>query len=64
MNMSSMVKGVGPDVIGVNIPFKIAREVKEDNIITKNESTLLSFFVIVYNKRVMIDNFDTLPYGF
>ena len=60
MVQSSVTSGVN-DKLSVDIPFKIVRNTKTKDIITKREKIN---YKIVYNKRVIIDNFDTLPYGF
>jgi hypothetical protein len=49
------------DRISVNIPFKIIRDTKEKSVKTRIEN---KDYRIVYNKRVIVNNFDTLPYGF
>ena len=59
--MSNMVRGVGPEIITVDIPFKIVRNRKDKNVITKSET---KDYRVVYNKRVIVNNYDTLPYGF
>ena len=56
-----MVRGVGPEIITVDIPFKIVRNRKDKNLITKSET---KDYRVVYNKRVIVNNYDTLPYGF
>ena len=45
----------------VHIPFKIARNTNDKNVITRRED---KDYRIVYTKRVIVNNFDTLPYGF
>ena len=60
--MCNMVQSSDPDdVIYVDIPFKIIRDRETKDILTKNEKKK---YRIVYNKRVIVNNFDTLPYGF
>ena len=56
-----MVRGVGPEIITVDIPFKIVHNRKDKNVITKSET---KDYRVVYNKRVIVNNYDTLPYGF
>ena len=56
-----MVKGVGPETITVDIPFKIVRNRNEKSVLTKSET---KDYRIVCTKRVIVNNFDTLPYGF
>lgn len=58
--MSNMVKGVGQETISVNIPFKIVRD-RNKSVFTRSET---KDYRIVYIKRAIIDNFDTLSYGF
>ena len=60
MVKSSVTSDVN-DVLSVNIPFKIVRDKKSKDILTRSETKK---YRIVYNKRVIVDNFDTLPYGF
>ena len=45
----------------INIPFKIVLGRNEKSVLTKSET---KDYRVVYNKRVIVDNFDTLPYGF
>jgi sporulation protein YlmC with PRC-barrel domain len=49
------------DTITIDIPHKIVRDTKEKDIITKSEK---KDYRIVYNKRRIVNSFDTLPYGF
>ena len=47
--------------VTVDIPFKITRDKKEKNIITKR---MKKDYRVVYNKRVITENYGTLPYGY
>ena len=47
--------------VTVDIPFKITRDKKEKNIVTKR---MRKDFRVVYNKRVITENYETLPYRY
>ena len=47
--------------VTVDMPFKITRDKKEKNIVTKR---MRKDYRVVYNKRVITENYETLPYGY
>ena len=49
------------DKVTVNIPYKITRDKKEKNIVTKR---MKKDYRVVYNKRVVKENYETVPYGY
>ena len=49
------------DKVTINIPYKITRDKKEKNIVTKRTK---KDYRIVYNKRVVKENYETVPYGY
>ena len=59
--MHDMLVGVGPANVSVDIPFKITRDTSMKQTITKQQN---KDYRVVYNKRVIIDNFNTIPYGY
>jgi hypothetical protein len=60
--LRDMVQGGGPDYVEVTNPNKICRDVKNTQLISKEETKR---YKIVYNKRVLQrDGISTLPYGY
>ena len=49
------------DKVTICIPHKITRDKKEKNIVTKS---MKKDYRIVYNKRVVKENYETVPYGY
>ena len=47
--------------VTVDIPFKITRDKKKKKIITKR---MKKDYRVVYNKRVVTENYGTVPYGY
>ncbi|XP_028393192.1 uncharacterized protein LOC114517603 [Dendronephthya gigantea] len=47
--------------VSVDIPFKIIRDKHSKDIVTKRQK---KDYQIVYNKRVLINGYNTVPYGF
>ena len=47
--------------VSANIPHKITRNKKEKNIVTKK---MTKDYRVVYNKRVVKENYGTVPYGY
>ena len=58
---SSLARGIGPARITVDIPFKIVRNTKDNSVSTKSET---KDYRVVYNKRVIVNNYYNLLYGF
>lgn len=56
-----MVRGICSERITADIPSNIVRNIKYKTVLTKNET---ENYRDVYNKRVIVSNYDTLPYGF
>ena len=59
--VANMVKGIGPDVVTVHNPHKIVRDYKNKEIITKTQN---KDYRVVYNKRMIVDDYKTVPYGY
>ena len=59
--MFQMVHNIGPCKVQVVDPYKISRNKKTMNIETKEEKKL---YQVVYTKRIRVEDFDTVPYGY
>ena len=59
--VDSRVNGHNKEKVTVENPYKITRDKKEKNIVTKK---MKKDYRIVYNKRVITENYGTLPYGY
>ena len=58
---SYVIDGDRHEKVTINIPYKITRDKKEKNIVTKRTK---KDYRIVYNKRVVKGNYETVPYGY
>ena len=58
---SYVVDGARHEKVTINIPYKITRDKKEKNIVTKRTK---KDYRVVYNKRVVNENYETVPYGY
>ena len=58
---SYVVDGARNEKVTINIPNKITRDKKEKQIVTKRTK---KDYRVVYNKRVVNENYDTVPYGY
>ena len=58
---SYVVDGDRHEKVTINIPYKITRDKKEKNIVTKRTK---KDYRVVYNKRVVKENYETVPYGY
>ena len=59
--VDSHVNGHNEEKVTVVNPHKITRDKKEKNIVTKR---MKKDYRIVYNKRVITENYGTIPYGY
>ena len=59
--VDSHVNGHTEEKVTVENPYKITRDKKERNIVTKK---MKKDYRIVYNKRVVKENYGTVPYGY
>ena len=58
---SYVLDGNRHEKVTINIPNKITRDKKEKNIVTKRTK---KDYRVVYNKRVVNENYETVPYGY
>ena len=58
---SYVVDGARHEKVTINIPNKITRDKKEKHIVTKRTK---KDYRVVYNKRVVNENYETVPYGY
>ena len=58
---SYVIDGARNEKVTINIPNKITRDKKEKNIVTKRTK---KDYRVVYNKRVVNENYETVPYGY
>ena len=58
---SYVVDGARNEKVTINIPNKIIRDKKEKHIVTKRTK---KDYRVVYNKRVVNENYETVPYGY
>ena len=56
-----MVKGIGPEKIVIADPHKIVRNGKTKEILIKSAT---KDYRVVYIKRVILDDYNTVPYGY
>ena len=55
------MRDIAPEKITLDKLFKIVRNTKDKSVLTKSETKV---YRVVYNKRVIVNNYYTLPYGF
>ena len=58
---SYVLDGDRHEKLTITIPHKITRDKKEKNIVTKRTK---KDYRVVYNKRVVNENYETVPYGY
>ena len=58
---SYVIDGDRHEKVTITIPYKITRDKKEKNIVTKRTK---KDYRVVYNKRVVRENYETVPYGY
>ena len=58
---SYVIDGDRHEKVTITIPYKITRDKKEKNIVTKRTK---KDYRVVYNKRVVKNNYETVPYGY
>ena len=58
---SYVIDGDRHEKVTITIPYKITRDKKEKNIVTKRTK---KDYRVVYNKRVVNENYETVPYGY
>ena len=58
---SYVVDGARNEKVTINIPNKITRDKKEKHIVTKRTK---KDYRVVYNKRIVNENYETVPYGY
>ena len=58
---SYVIDGDRHEKVTINIPHKITRDKKEKNIVTKRTK---KDYRVVYNKRIVKENYETVPYGY
>ena len=58
---SYVIDGDRHEKLTITIPYKITRDKKEKNIVTKRTK---KDYRVVYNKRIVKENYETVPYGY